>query len=80
MLVCITRDPTGRATIERIESTAFALILEDTLFADGAGRDVALAALHCGKNAREAVELTARIIPRVGGGVDVIAFDDPVSP
>lgn len=76
ILVCITRAEDGHVVIERFESTGFPIVLEDRLFADGSGRDVALAAMYCGKSASEAVELTGRIIPRIGGGIDTLTFED----
>lgn len=73
-MVCITKDEAG-IRIRRYEATGDPLPLEDALYTDGAGTDVALAALHCGRTAQEAVELCAKLIPKyIGGGVDTITF------
>lgn len=52
--------------------TAYPQRVEDRLYAMGHGRDFALAALHCGLSAREAVELTCRLDVFCGNGVDVM--------
>lgn len=43
----------------------------DKFFAIGSGRQAALAAMHCGKSAREAVRIAARIDPYTGGRIFV---------
>lgn len=47
-------------------------VLECSLYAMGHGRDFALAAMHCGKSAREAVELTCKLDVYCGNGVDTL--------
>lgn len=44
----------------------------DQTFAAGCGRDFAVAAMHCGKSAREAVEIASLYHTNCGLGVDVI--------
>lgn len=46
-------------------------IVEDRVFATGSGRDYALAAMHCGKSAKEAVEIAAFFDINTGKGIDV---------
>jgi hypothetical protein len=43
-------------------------------FAMGSGRDFALMAMHLGKTAREAVELTCQLTVECGNGVDSLEF------
>jgi ATP-dependent protease HslVU (ClpYQ) peptidase subunit len=45
-------------------------VMEDRFYAMGHGRDYALAALYCGKSAREAVELTCKLDVFCGNGID----------
>lgn len=49
---------------------------EDKFFAMGHGRDFAMAAMHCGKNAREAVELACKLDVYCGNGIDTLTFGD----
>lgn len=53
------------------ETTAYPLRIENRQWAIGSGRDFAAMAMRLGKNAREAVELTAEFCHDCGGGVDV---------
>ena len=55
--------------------TAHPVRLECPRYAMGHGRDFALAAMHCGKTAREAVELTCSLDVFCGNGVDVLTLD-----
>lgn len=66
----------GRPRVRRFEATGYPIRLEGQFYADGAGRDVALAALHCGKDARFAVELTCKLVSCCGNGVDVLSLDE----
>lgn len=45
---------------------------EDSFFAIGSGRELALAAMYCGKNAKEAVEVASLFEASCGMGVDVL--------
>lgn len=47
-------------------------VMEDRYYSMGHGRDFALAAMHCGKTAREAVELTCLLDVYCGNGVDTL--------
>lgn len=75
VLVCIDLLDAGAPRIRRYEATGYPLQVEDKFYADGAGRDVALAALHCGKSAREAVVLAIKLLGCCGKGIDVVSFD-----
>lgn len=58
--------------ILRYEQSPFPCELEDRVVATGSGRDFAIAAMHCGKTAREAVELACLLENGCGNGVDVL--------
>ncbi len=62
----------GAGTIHRYESSPFPMIVEDGVHAIGVGRDFARAALHCGKSAREAVEIANLYSCDCGLGVDTL--------
>lgn len=57
------------------EDGPFALPVENAFWAFGCGRDFALAAMHCGKDAREAVEIASRFDNGCGLGVDVMTLN-----
>ncbi len=61
------------------ERTPHPIRNEDTLRAWGSGRDFALAALHLGKTAKEAVELACRLDSACGNGVDTLVFAEDAS-
>jgi hypothetical protein len=72
-LICIERD--GR--VLNYETSPHPYTVEDAFWADGEGRDVAIAAMAMGLDARAAVELTCRFISSCGNGVDTLSFDAP---
>lgn len=49
--------------------------LEDDFIAIGCGSDFATAAMHCGKSAREAVEIACLYSTNCGNGIDEIALE-----
>lgn len=49
--------------------------IECQLYAMGHGRDFALAAMHCGKTAREAVELACALDVFCGNGIDTMTLE-----
>ena len=51
--------------------------IECALYAMGHGRDFALAGMHCGLSAREAVELACRLDVFCGNGVDTLTLEAP---
>lgn len=59
-------------TVLSYGKTAFPQVIEDRIYAMGHGRDYALAAMHCGKTAREAVELVCRLDVYCGNGIDTL--------
>ena len=52
------------------ERTPEPIIFEDAFYACGSGRDFAIAAMHCGKSAREAVEIASIYDVGCGNGID----------
>jgi ATP-dependent protease HslVU (ClpYQ) peptidase subunit len=48
----------------------------DRFVAIGSGRQAALAAMHCGKSAKDAVEVAKKVDPYTGGRVVSICLDD----
>ncbi|WOB06523.1 hypothetical protein [Piscinibacter gummiphilus] len=66
-LVRVTRD----AEVFRYEGP-HAFKVEDEFFTTGSGSDYAMAALHMGLTARQAIELASRLEPGTGNGVDVL--------
>ena len=61
--------------ILRYERTPHPIRYPPQKFAMGSGRDFALAAMHCGKSAAEAVEVAAMFDPGTGFGVDAMELD-----
>lgn len=47
---------------------------EDKFLAWGSGRDFAIAAMHCGRDAREAVAITCRYSVHCGNGIDSLTL------
>lgn len=45
-------------------------------YAAGSGRDFALAAMHCGKNSHEAVQIASLLDVYTGGKIDTIALQE----
>ena len=62
--------------IARYERTPYPVLFEDTLFAIGSGREFALAAMHLGKTAREAVEVAIALDSGCGNGIDTRTFEE----
>ncbi len=60
--------------IKRFGYHPYPYIVEDGFFAVGSGRDYAMAALHCGKTSREAVEIACRYNVGCGNGIDELAL------
>jgi ATP-dependent protease HslVU (ClpYQ) peptidase subunit len=54
------------------ESTAYPIQLENRIWAIGSGRDFAMAAMHLGKDARQAVMLACELDSTCGNGVDTL--------
>ena len=62
--------------VQIYERTPFPVTYEDKMIAIGRGRDYALAAMHCGKTAAEAVALTCLLDSSCGNGVDTLRLDE----
>lgn len=58
--------------VHSYESSPYPLVYEDPFFAAGSGRDYAMAAMHCGKTAAEAVEIACLYETGCGMGIDVM--------
>lgn len=58
------------------ETSPQPIIFEDEFFAFGSGRDYALAAMACGKSAKEAVEIACMFDTGCGNGIDVLVVGD----
>lgn len=54
------------------EMSPYPVLYEDKQFAIGSGRDLAIAAMHCGRSAIEAVEIASIYEASCGNGVDWI--------
>lgn len=48
--------------------------IDEPFFAHGSGRDYAMAAMACGKSAKDAVEIAGRFDNGCGMGIDVVRF------
>lgn len=64
-----------RGEIIVFERTPQAVRYPPQRFAMGSGRDFALAAMHCGRTAAEAVEVAALFDPGTGFGVDTMVLE-----
>jgi len=60
------------------ERTPVMMRIEDAIYATGSGRDYALAAMHLGKSAAEAVEIACLFDIGCGNGVDTLELDDRI--
>lgn len=67
----IVADASGARFYER---RPVSVRVEDRFYAWGSGRDFALAAMQCGKTAREAVEIAGLFDTGCGNGVDEVVF------
>lgn len=65
--------PDGK--IHKYERGPKPIIIEDQFHAIGAGRDFAIAAMHCGKTAAEAVAIACIYENSCGNGIDTLAFE-----
>ena len=62
-------------TILKYERGPYPFKIESPFYATGSGRDYAMAAMHLGKNAREAVEVAIALDSGCGNGVDTMTYD-----
>lgn len=65
--------PSGQ--IQRYERTPYPICFDDAHHAIGSGRDFAMAAMLCGKNAAEAVAIACELACDCGGGVDTLRLE-----
>ena len=73
-IVVIQKQNRGKPIVSIYEQTPFPFQIEDKFFAGGSGREFAIAALHCGKTAREAVEIACIYSLSCGNGIDTLTF------
>lgn len=64
--------PNGQ--IQKYERTPHPLTFEDQFFAIGSGRDFALAAMHLGLDAKQAVEVAIHFDSGCGNGIDTLTL------
>jgi hypothetical protein len=67
-ILCVMPD----GTLLRYERTPYPLELHTPFYAAGSGRDFALAAMHLGKSAPEAVAVASELDLNTGRGVDTL--------
>lgn len=67
---------TPEGKVSRYERTPNPMTYEDEFFAAGSGGDFALAAMHLGKTAREAVELACKLDSGCGNGVTELTLEN----
>lgn len=72
--ILVIRRVAGTPRIEYYSRGPYPVIIESTFTADGSGRDFAIAAMHCGKTADEAVEIASLYESGCGMGVDELQF------
>lgn len=58
--------------VYKYERTPYPIRFEDQHFAIGCGRDYAMAAMHLGKTAQEAVEVACALDSGCGNGIDTL--------
>lgn len=63
----------GRAF--RLESGLFPLLIEEPFFAIGSGAEMAIAAMHCGRTAREAVEVACEYDIHTSGPITEVSLE-----
>lgn len=61
--------------IERYESSAYPIIVEEKFFAVGSGRDYARAAMYLGVDARTAVDVACKFDENCGNGIDTLTLE-----
>lgn len=62
--------------IFKFENTRYPMPIYDKYYAAGSGQDYAIAAMHCGKTAKEAVEIASIYCTDCGMGVDTMDFTE----
>ena len=67
--------PTAKGKFLKYERSAIPFKIESPFIALGTGREYAMAAMHLGKTAAEAIEVAAHFDSGTGNGVDVLGFE-----
>lgn len=66
-------EPCGR--VLQYENTAHPIVIENRCWAIGSGRDFAMAAMHLGKTAHQAVTLACELDSSCGNGIDMLTLE-----
>lgn len=70
-ILVVTRD----AKILHYESTPDPIVIENKFWAIGSGSTFALAAMHLGRDSREAVEVACALDSNCGNGIDMLTLE-----
>lgn len=70
----------SRGEIHKYERGPYPIVIHDACTAVGSGRDFAIAAMHCGKTAVEAVDIACIYECSCGNGIDTLTFDPAGNP
>lgn len=63
--------------LQQYENTPYPCVILNKQWSIGSGRDFALMAMHLGKTAAEAVELTSLFCTSCGNGMDTMTLEEP---
>ncbi|MBT2300371.1 hypothetical protein J7E70_07825 [Variovorax paradoxus] len=69
---CVSMLVIDNGRILQYENTPYPMVIENGFWAIGSGRDFAMAAMHLGKTAEEAVEVACHLDATCGNGIDVL--------
>lgn len=75
-VMVVSRGANGAPVLHLYEGQPFPILFEETQRAMGSGRDYALAAMHLGFNAIDAVRVASVFDSGTGNGIDVLDFRD----
>lgn len=67
---------TSDGSLRLYDGSPFPILIEDEFFAIGSGKDAALAAMHLGHDAAEAVRVACLVDDGCGRGIDMLDLDD----
>jgi ATP-dependent protease HslVU (ClpYQ) peptidase subunit len=66
---------TPEREVHHYQRSAYPIRYAERQFAEGSGRDFAIAAMHLGYDARRAVEVACELDPRCGQGIDTLTLE-----
>lgn len=61
--------------VVQYENTPYPIVIESRIWSIGSGRDFALAAMHLGKSAKDAVQLACDLDMNCGNGIDTLELE-----